>query len=171
MATATERHGKVSSIVAAENSIELDEMQSTVPKRYQGAEEDKEEMKALGRLQELRVRERRGNRYRHVNPLMRYPQRNFTFITILGFGSTLICTWEVVLAYVVAITSESLESCIDYSAVLFQACSRMAEQLGCSGATLSSWQDSCSSMRVLPKWLPCRFWASKSIRRSWLAGN
>ncbi|KAK3707274.1 hypothetical protein LTR37_012275 [Vermiconidia calcicola] len=49
-----------------------------VPKKWRGTEADNANMKAMGRVQELR--------------------RNFTFITILGFGSTLICTWEVVMA-------------------------------------------------------------------------
>ena len=40
-------------------------------------------MRTLGRLQETR--------------------RNFTFVTILGFGSTLICTWEIVLATLLSV--------------------------------------------------------------------
>ena len=48
-----------------------------VPERWQGTEEDKHQMKVLGRTQETR--------------------RMFTFVSMLGFGSTLMVTWEAVL--------------------------------------------------------------------------
>lgn len=48
---------------------------SFVSAKYLGSEGDKAHMRILGRTQETR--------------------RVFTFITILGFGSTLIVTWEV----------------------------------------------------------------------------
>jgi hypothetical protein len=48
-----------------------------VSARYLGTEGDKAQMRMLGRIQETR--------------------RVFTFITILGFGSALIVTWEVLL--------------------------------------------------------------------------
>lgn len=48
-----------------------------VAAKYLGTEGDKVQMKMLGRTQETR--------------------RVFTFVTILGFGSTLIVTWEVLL--------------------------------------------------------------------------
>jgi len=51
---------------------------SFVPSKYQGTVADQAHMRTMGRLQESR--------------------RNFTFVTMLGFGSTLICTREVVLA-------------------------------------------------------------------------
>jgi hypothetical protein len=50
---------------------------SRVSAKYLGTEGDKAQMRMLGRTQETR--------------------RVFTFITILGFGSTLIVTWEVLL--------------------------------------------------------------------------
>jgi hypothetical protein len=54
-----------------------DGAKSHVSAKYLGTEGDKAQMRRLGRTQETR--------------------RVFTFITILGFGSTLICTWEVLL--------------------------------------------------------------------------
>ncbi|KAK2748147.1 hypothetical protein FQN57_001272 [Myotisia sp. PD_48] len=48
-----------------------------LPAKYMGTAQDQHEMSALGKEQVLR--------------------RNFSFISILGFGSTLIATWEVVL--------------------------------------------------------------------------
>ena len=54
-----------------------DGAKSWVSARYLGTEGDKTQMRMLGRTQETR--------------------RVFTFITILGFGSTLIVTWEVLL--------------------------------------------------------------------------
>jgi hypothetical protein len=54
-----------------------DGAKSRVAAKYLGTEGDKAQMRMLGRTQETR--------------------RVFTFITILGFGSTLIVTWEVLL--------------------------------------------------------------------------
>ena len=54
-----------------------DGAKSRVSAKYLGTEGDKAQMRILGRTQETR--------------------RVFTFITILGFGSTLIVTWEVLL--------------------------------------------------------------------------
>jgi hypothetical protein len=54
-----------------------DGAKSCVSAKYLGTEGDKAQMRMLGRTQETR--------------------RIFTFITILGFGSTLIVTWEVLL--------------------------------------------------------------------------
>lgn len=54
-----------------------DGAKSHVYDRYQGTEGDKAQVRRLGRTQETR--------------------RVFTFVTILGFGSTLIVTWEVLL--------------------------------------------------------------------------
>ena len=50
-----------------------------VPHKYRGTEADQRDMIVLGKKQVLR--------------------RNFKFITMLGFGSTVICSWEVVLPY------------------------------------------------------------------------
>jgi hypothetical protein len=54
-----------------------DGAKSQISAKYLGTEGDKAQMRMLGRTQETR--------------------RVFTFITILGFGSTLIVTWEVLL--------------------------------------------------------------------------
>lgn len=49
----------------------------SVAPKYQGTNADKQDMMTLGKKQVLR--------------------RNFRFITMLGFGSTVICSWEVIL--------------------------------------------------------------------------
>ncbi|KAK4561148.1 hypothetical protein LTR86_005103 [Recurvomyces mirabilis] len=54
-----------------------------VPERWRGTEEDRLQMKVLGRVQETR--------------------RMFTFVSMLGFGSTLMVTWEAILANMLAI--------------------------------------------------------------------
>lgn len=48
-----------------------------VPQKYLGTEADRRDMITLGKKQVLR--------------------RNFGMITMLGFGSTVICSWEIVL--------------------------------------------------------------------------
>ncbi|KAF7516286.1 hypothetical protein PCG10_002344 [Penicillium crustosum] len=53
-----------------------------VEPRYMGTLADRRDMNALGRVQVLR--------------------RNFRFISIVGFGCTLICTWEVILTLLAA---------------------------------------------------------------------
>jgi len=64
---------------AATDEFEVqDGVQAHVPAKWRGTEEDRLQMKVMGRLQETR--------------------RNFTFISMLGFGSTLMVTWEVILA-------------------------------------------------------------------------
>ena len=64
--------------IAEEQGYEAqDSAKSRVSAKYLGTEGDRAQMRILGRTQETR--------------------RVFTFITILGFGSTLIVTWEVLL--------------------------------------------------------------------------
>lgn len=63
--------------VGEQNYESQDGTKSFVSAKYLGTEGDKAHMRILGRTQETR--------------------RVFTFITILGFGSTLIVTWEVLL--------------------------------------------------------------------------
>lgn len=63
--------------------VELqDGARTYVSPKYRGNDEDKLQMKVLGRVQETR--------------------RNFTFISMLGFGSTLMVTWEVILANILS---------------------------------------------------------------------
>ncbi|KAJ9645999.1 hypothetical protein H2199_003042 [Coniosporium tulheliwenetii] len=62
-----------------ENEFAMDTTgRRAVAEKYQGTEEDQYTMKVLGRTQELR--------------------RNFGFLPTLGFASTLIATWEIILA-------------------------------------------------------------------------
>lgn len=66
-----------------------------VKPRHMGTLADQRDMSALGRVQVLRVSGHQRNRF-HVNKADTV-QRNFRFISIVGFGCTLICTWEVIL--------------------------------------------------------------------------
>ncbi|KAF7503562.1 hypothetical protein GJ744_003635 [Endocarpon pusillum] len=64
---------------AKDADYELDAVyETTVAEKHRGTITDQHDMQVLGRVQELR--------------------RNFGFMSIIGFGSTLICTWEFVLA-------------------------------------------------------------------------
>lgn len=54
-----------------------DDSSDLVPQRYQGTDNDKRDMSALGKKQQLR--------------------RNFALITMVGFASTVSCSWEVLL--------------------------------------------------------------------------
>ncbi|KAJ5155229.1 hypothetical protein N7492_008032 [Penicillium capsulatum] len=63
--------------VTANDDVEDCSPKAMVAQRYMGTAADQREMSALGRVQVLR--------------------RNFRFISIVGFGCTLICTWEVIL--------------------------------------------------------------------------
>jgi len=65
-------------------------MPQTVPGKYMGTSFDRHEMMVMGRSQVLRVRSSisdRGTR-----------QRNFSFISMLGFDAVLLCTWEIIFA-------------------------------------------------------------------------
>jgi choline transport protein len=73
---------------------------STVPAKYRGTNTDKKDMQTLGKVQVLRVstpdqQDERAND--HLIDLSSY-QRNFKFLTMLGFASTVICTWEILLS-------------------------------------------------------------------------
>lgn len=69
-----------------------------VADKWRGNASDKHDMLVLGRIQVLRVRALA------LAPAQRYmsshsnAQRNFSFISILGFGAVLICTWEIIFA-------------------------------------------------------------------------
>ncbi|KAL8845907.1 MAG: hypothetical protein Q9221_008964 [Calogaya cf. arnoldii] len=65
------------------NSLPMDTLDPTgviVKPKWRGTAQDKKDMEVLGRHQVLR--------------------RNFRFLSMLGFGSTLICTWEILLSYI-----------------------------------------------------------------------
>ncbi|KAI4106121.1 MAG: hypothetical protein LQ339_003118 [Xanthoria mediterranea] len=65
------------------NTLPMDKLDPTgvvVKPKWRGTAQDKKDMEVLGRHQVLR--------------------RNFRFLSMLGFGSTLICTWEILLSYI-----------------------------------------------------------------------
>lgn len=64
-----------------------------VEPRYMGTVADQRDMNALGRVQVLRV----CFVSRSCVLFADFVKRNFRFISIVGFGCTLICTWEVIL--------------------------------------------------------------------------
>jgi hypothetical protein len=80
-----------------------------VAKKWQGTDADQYDMSVLGRVQELRVSWSHmiflnARAFRRITnsifPSIDSCQRNFQFISILGFGCTLISTWEILLTYV-----------------------------------------------------------------------
>jgi hypothetical protein len=99
-----------------ESSQELDELEEqgvvalTVPSKYRGTATDRRDMQTLGKLQVLRVSAGTGcHRWTirleclliivYVTDPSFTPQRNFRFVAMLGFASTVICTWEILLSY------------------------------------------------------------------------
>ncbi|OJI98561.1 hypothetical protein ASPVEDRAFT_25427 [Aspergillus versicolor CBS 583.65] len=65
----------------------------TVAPKYLGTVVDQYDMNAMGRVQVLR----------QING---FEQRNFRFISILGFACTLICTWEVLLTLLSSVLTD-----------------------------------------------------------------
>lgn len=65
---------------------EIDPHGVSVKPKWRGTSQDKLDMLTLGRHQTLR--------------------RNFRFLSMLGFGSTLICTWEVLSAQILFTTTD-----------------------------------------------------------------
>lgn len=69
----------------------------SVPARYRGTSADQRDMAVLGKKQVLRVSTR--DEYSLVSGpyLIKILQRNFKFVTMLGFASTVMASWEVLL--------------------------------------------------------------------------
>lgn len=61
----------------ADNALSERDISAAVPAKYRGTEHDKREMSMLGKKQVLR--------------------RNFKFVTMLGFASTVMASWELLL--------------------------------------------------------------------------
>lgn len=61
-----------------------------------GTDMDEQEMRTMGRTQQLNVRIQRCNAL-PVKSQLTYSQRNFRFISTLGFACTLMSTWEIAL--------------------------------------------------------------------------
>ena len=80
------------------NTLPMDTLDPTgiiVKPKWRGTPQDKRDMEVLGRHQVLRV----CYGYQPVaTSLADKKQRNFKFLSMLGFGSTLICTWEILLS-------------------------------------------------------------------------
>ncbi|TKA72600.1 hypothetical protein B0A55_06414 [Friedmanniomyces simplex] len=75
-------YSKEPAVVGEDHELQ-DGAKSHVEAKYMGTDGDKMQMKVLGRVQETR--------------------RIFTFVSMLGFGSTLMVTWEVILANLLAV--------------------------------------------------------------------
>ncbi len=67
-------------------------------RKYMGTAADQHDMSVLGRNQVLRVSMLLTSMPFALSIDHLSVQRNFRFISIVGFCSTLICTWEVILA-------------------------------------------------------------------------
>lgn len=83
MDTKDDLHSKVQTYAINDDAEQhpMDQLDPTgvlVKPKWRGTSMDKMDMEVLGRNQVLR--------------------RNFRFLSMLGFGSTLICTWEILLA-------------------------------------------------------------------------
>lgn len=76
-------YAKEQAYVAEDHELQDGHNSHIIEARYAGTEGDIADMKVLGRTQETR--------------------RIFTFISMLGFGSTLMVTWEVILANLLAV--------------------------------------------------------------------
>lgn len=72
-----------------------DVVSHTVPRKYHGTQADQQDMIVLGKKQVLRVSW--SLVLKAVIIWLTLWQRNFKFITMIGFGSTVICSWEVIL--------------------------------------------------------------------------
>ena len=107
MDTKAEWHGSIqtngiSDTVEHDAAGQLDCTGVLVKPKWRGTSQDKTDMETLGRHQVLRVSIRSTCVGPHSSQNQsidnRLEQRNFRFFSMLGFGSTLICTWEILLA-------------------------------------------------------------------------
>lgn len=87
----------VDRIVSATSSPVSDVGIGVVKDKYHGTDNDKHEMHMLGKQQVLRVSS--SLPLSHEQPHTNQLQRNFSFITMLGFASTCIASWEGILTY------------------------------------------------------------------------
>jgi len=75
---------------------------SHVAEKYRGSAADEHDMTMLGKKQVLRV-QYPPIRVKDTHDDHTCIQRNFNFITMLGFASTCIASWEGILTYIVPI--------------------------------------------------------------------
>ena len=68
--------GPVPTVTDAPPSVEECKTTETLSSQWQGSHDDRHDMAVLGRVQQLR--------------------RNFHLVSLVGFASTLICTWEII---------------------------------------------------------------------------
>lgn len=89
-----------SSKVAMSVANEAAPYRGHVAPKWRGTQADQADMSTLGREQVLRVRALILLLVEcQVNSSILTLQRNFRFVSIVGFGCTLIATWEVILTY------------------------------------------------------------------------
>jgi choline transport protein len=75
--------------------VEKDTDDGGIPSRYRGTATDKRDMMVLGKKQVLRVSEI--NQPHRLSSWINLSKRNFKFITMLGFASTVTASWEFLL--------------------------------------------------------------------------
>ena len=81
--------------------------ESLIEHKYMGTDADRYDMTVLGRKQVLRVRRKAAAPLNTAKPLcyivslelILRPQRNFKFLSTVGFAAVLISTWELLFAY------------------------------------------------------------------------
>lgn len=86
------------SYVNDEDFVDQHDGTFNLARKYMGTAADQHDMSVLGRNQVLRVSILLAFMPFALSTDHRSMQRNFRFISIVGFCSTLICTWEVILA-------------------------------------------------------------------------
>lgn len=69
-------------------------------KSLKGTQNDEHDMRMLGRTQVLNVYISLDPHFKVKSNLLTFLQRNFRFISTLGFACTLMSTWEIALMYV-----------------------------------------------------------------------
>ncbi|OCK76744.1 putative GABA permease [Lepidopterella palustris CBS 459.81] len=137
------------------------EMNAHVAKKWQGTVQDRQDMTTLGRVQELR--------------------RNFRFISLLGFGCTLISTWEIIVTTLgIALTNGGTAGLVwGYIAIVigftlvYMSVAEMASMAPTSGGQYHWVSEFAprSCQRYLTGWLCFTGWQGAIVSISFLAGT
>ncbi|KAJ5216980.1 hypothetical protein N7468_009988 [Penicillium chermesinum] len=146
------------------DDVEKHERKGLVEPRYMGTLADQRDMSALGRVQVLR--------------------RNFRFISIVGFGCTLICTWEVILTLLSAGLSDGgtagliwgfVGVCLGFSLV-YASVAEMASMAPTAGGQYH-WVSEFAPRRgqkflsYITGWLSAMGWQCAIVSIAYLAGT
>lgn len=86
------------SLQDAEKDLDDDDS-FNIPEKYRGTATDKKEMSMLGKKQVLRVCISHRVGHTCTASKLTATQRNFRFVTMVGFASTVMASWEILLPY------------------------------------------------------------------------